>query len=60
MNRNYCLSKQEVFRKLPTSKRQAGWVLAKSRVLASRVSRCVFDTLALEKHQFWGEKTPYL
>ena len=33
---------------------------ASARVLASRVSRCLFGTLDLENHLFWGEKTPYL
>ena len=31
-----------------------------TRVLASRVSGCLFDTLVHEKYLFWGEKTPYL
>ena len=30
------------------------------RVLASRVSGCLFGTLVHEKCLFWGEKTPYL
>ena len=32
----------------------------RSRVSASRVSGCLFDTLVYEKYLFWGEKTHYL
>ena len=34
--------------------------ISKLRVLASRVSGCLFGTLVHEKYLFMGEKTPYL